>query len=52
MHFNIGVEYFNITYWDGANLIRFDTVQVTIDHYVRSISDKYFDKDGYLASKV
>ena len=43
----------NITYWDGANLIGFDTGPGNglIDQYVRSISDKYFDKDGYLASK-
>ena len=43
----------NITYWDGINLIGFDTGpgNALIDKYIRSISNKYFDKNGYLASK-
>lgn len=43
----------NITYWDGQNLIGFDTGpgNALMNDYVKKISNEYFDKDGYIASK-
>ena len=43
----------NLTYWDGNKLIGFDTGpgNALMDNYMSIISDKYFDKNGTLASK-
>ena len=43
----------NLTYWDGTKLIGFDTGpgNALMDNYMSIISDKYFDKNGILASK-
>ena len=43
----------NLTYWDGNKLIGFDTGpgNALMDNYMSTISDKYFDKNGTLASK-
>lgn len=43
----------NITFWDGETLIGFDTGpgNALMDNYIQKISDKYFDKNGTLASK-
>ena len=43
----------NLTYWDGNRLIGFDTGPGNglMDNYMSLISNKYFDKDGILASK-
>jgi anhydro-N-acetylmuramic acid kinase len=43
----------NLTYWDGNNLIGFDTGpgNALMDKYMSIISDKYFDKNGTLASQ-
>ncbi len=42
----------NITYWDGENLLGFDTGPGNnlMDHYVQMILNKKFDKNGDLAS--
>ena len=43
----------NLTYWDGNKLIGFDAGpgNALMDNYMSIISDKYFDKNGSLASK-
>ena len=43
----------NISYWDGTQLIGFDIGpgNALMDDYIRSISNKYFDENGNLASK-
>jgi len=43
----------NLTYWDGNTLIGFDTGpgNALMDNYTKTISNKYFDKNGVLASK-
>ena len=43
----------NLTYWDGNKLIGFDTGPGNglMDNYMSIISDKYYDKNGTLASK-
>ena len=43
----------NLTYWDGNQLIGFDTGpgNALMDNYISTISNKRFDKDGVLASK-
>jgi anhydro-N-acetylmuramic acid kinase len=43
----------NLTYWDGNKLMGFDTGpgNALMDKYMTVISDKYFDKNGTLASK-
>jgi anhydro-N-acetylmuramic acid kinase len=42
----------NLTYWDGDNLIGFDTGpgNALMDNYTKTISNKYFDKNGVIAS--
>ncbi len=42
----------NLTYWDGNKLIGFDTGpgNALMDNYMSITSDKYFDKNGTLAS--
>ena len=42
----------NITYWDGKNLIGFDTGpgNALMDKYAMLISNNYFDLNGYMAS--
>ena len=43
----------NLTYWDGNELLGFDTGPGNglMDNYISVISDKHFDKNGTLASK-
>jgi len=43
----------NVTYWDGENLIGFDTGpgNALMDDYMKSKLNKNFDKDGKVASK-
>jgi len=43
----------NLTFWDGKTLIGFDTGpgNALMDNYIKSISNKYFDKNGTIASK-
>ena len=43
----------NLTYWDGKNLIGFDTGpgNALMDDYISSISDESFDENGVFASK-
>ncbi len=43
----------NITFWDGINLIGFDTGpgNALMDDYMKKTSNKYFDKNGIIASK-
>lgn len=43
----------NLTYWDGENLIGFDTGpgNALIDEYSSTMFNKSFDKKGYIASK-
>ena len=43
----------NLTYWDGRELIGFDTGpgNALMDDYSLSTFNKYFDKDGNLASR-
>ena len=43
----------NLTFWDGESLIGFDTGPGNglMDSYIKTISNKYFDKNGILASK-
>ena len=43
----------NLTFWDGKSLIGFDTGpgNALMDNYIKTISNKYFDKNGILASK-
>ena len=43
----------NLTYWDGENLIGFDTGpgNALMDNHISVISDKHFDRNGLLASK-
>ena len=42
----------NITFWDGNELIGFDTGpgNALMDDYMSSVSNKYFDEDGTVAS--
>ena len=42
----------NLTFWDGNKLLGFDTGpgNALMDNYMSVISDKYFDKNGILAS--
>ena len=42
----------NLTYWDGNALIGFDTGpgNALMDNYTKAISNKYFDKNGVIAS--
>ena len=43
----------NLTYWDGKNLIGFDTGpgNSLMDDFMKKISDNFFDQDGSLASQ-
>ena len=43
----------NLTFWDGKTLIGFDTGpgNALMDNYIKITSNKYFDKDGIIASK-
>ena len=43
----------NLTYWDGEDLIGFDTGpgNALMDNYMSVISNKHYDKNGILASK-
>lgn len=43
----------NLTFWNGKKLIGFDTGpgNALMDDYMQLFSNKYFDKDGILASK-
>lgn len=43
----------NLTYWDGIQLIGFDTGpgNALMDDYMRTIFNKQFDKNGLIASK-
>jgi len=43
----------NLTFWDGKTLIGFDTGpgNALMDNYIKKISNKYFDKNGTIASK-
>ena len=43
----------NLTFWDGKTLIGFDTGpgNALMDNYIKTTSNKYFDKDGIIASK-
>ena len=43
----------NLTFWNGTTLIGFDTGpgNALMDNYMKIISNKYFDKDGIIASK-
>lgn len=43
----------NLTFWDGKTLIGFDTGPGNglMDHFMKTISNKYFDKNGFIASK-
>jgi anhydro-N-acetylmuramic acid kinase len=43
----------NLTFWNGKKLIGFDTGpgNALMDDYIQKISNKYFDKNGILASK-
>lgn len=43
----------NLTYWDGKDLIGFDTGpgNALMDDYAKKSSDKFFDQNGFIASK-
>jgi len=43
----------NLTYWDGVNLIGFDTGpgNALMDTYIKKISNNFFDENGVLASQ-
>jgi anhydro-N-acetylmuramic acid kinase len=43
----------NLTYWDNEKLIGFDTGPGNglMDNFIKTISNYYFDKNGYIASK-
>jgi len=43
----------NLTFWDGKNLIGFDTGpgNALMDDYIKKLSNKYFDNNGLIASK-
>ena len=43
----------NVSYWDGENLVGFDTGpgNAMLDDYMRLECNKFFDKNGLLASK-
>ena len=43
----------NLTYWDGKTLIGFDLGpgNCLMDDFIQLVSDNFFDKDGFMASK-
>jgi len=43
----------NLTFWDGKTLMGFDTGpgNALMDNYIKKNSNKYFDKNGMIASK-
>ena len=43
----------NLTYWDGKNLIGFDTGpgNALMDNYMKKVTNKFFDNKGTLASQ-
>ena len=43
----------NLTFWDGKTLMGFDTGpgNALMDDYIKTISNKYFDNNGEIASK-